>query len=362
MKELYRMRLMLFFIASNTFLNCPGQTPDELLLKNYRPVSIYKIPQSTILKASYPVIDMHSHDYPKSAEEIDKWIKTMNATGLEKVIILTSQTGKAFDSLVEKYKRYSERFELWCGFDYTGFGQPGWQQRAIEELVRCYRKGAKGVGELGDKGDGEMFSEPTPGLGIHIDNPELKPLLQKCAALKMPINIHVAEDQWMYEAPDSTNDGLMNSYKWHVKMDNPDKLGHDQLINSLENAVSENPNTIFIACHLANCCSNLKMLGNLLDKYPNLYADISARLGEIAPIPRNASAFFIKHQDKLVYGTDNLIEDKWYHLSFRILESDDEHFYAIEYFDYHWPLHGLNLPKAVLKKLYHDNAKKILKR
>ncbi len=128
---------------------------------------------------------------------------------------------------------------------------PGWQKHAVEELERCYKKGARGVGELGDKGEGELYSKPTPGKGLHIDDPQMKPLLEKCAELHMPISIHVAEDEWMYETPDSTNDGMMNAATWHVDMNKPNKLGHDALIKSLENAVRENPKTIFIACHLA---------------------------------------------------------------------------------------------------------------
>ena len=215
-----------------------------------------------------------------------------------------------------------------------------------------------GVGELGDKGEGEIYSAPVPGIGLHIDDPQMKPLLEKCAELHMPVSIHVAEDEWMYTTPDSTNDGLMNASTWHVDMNKPNKLGHDALIKTLENAVRDNPKTIFIACHLANTCSNLKVLGNLLDKYPNLYADIAARYAEIAPVPRYAAAFITKYQDRLLYGTDNSPEEKMYLTTFRILESADEHFYEMDMFNYHWPLYGLNLSKEVLEKLYEKNAKK----
>jgi predicted TIM-barrel fold metal-dependent hydrolase len=177
----------------------------------------------------------------------------------------------------------------------------------------------------------------------------------------MPVSIHVAEDEWMYEAPDSTNDGLMNAGTWHVDMNKPNKLGHDALIRSLENAVRDNPKTIFVACHLANTCSNLQQLGDLLDKYPNLYADIAARYAEISPVPRYTAAFFIKYQDRLVYGTDMGFDEKMYKTTFRILESADEHFYETDMFNYHWALYGLNLPKAVLEKLYRKNAERIMK-
>ena len=354
------MKLFITFFFSLVISNSFSQNADNLLLKNYHPVSIYKIPTANIKKAAFPVIDMHSHDYVQTQQEIDDWVKRMDKLNIKKIIILTYSTGKSFDSLVEKYSRYPTRFELWCGFNYTGYEKPGWQKHAVEELERCYKKGARGVGELGDKGEGELYSKPTPGKGLHIDDAQMKPLLEKCAALHMPISIHVAEDEWMYENVDSTNDGLMNAATWHVDINKPNKLGHDQLVKSLENAVRDNPKTTFIACHLANTCSNLKMLGDILDKYPNLYADIAARYGEIAPIPRFAAAFITKYQDRLVYGTDMGVDESMYLTTFRILESADEHFYDRDLFSYHWALYGLNLPKEVLEKLYHKNAEKIM--
>jgi predicted TIM-barrel fold metal-dependent hydrolase len=163
----------------------------------------------------------------------------------------------------------------------------------------------------------------------------------------------------MYDKPDSTNDGLMNAGTWHVDMSKPGKLGHDELLQTLSRAVRKHPRTTFIACHLANCNSDLAVLGRMLDSFPNLFADISARYGEFSPIPRYTAAFFIKYQDRLVYGTDMGMGSDMYHATFRILESADEHFYYHDQFSYHWALYGLNLPKAVLKKIYQTNAERI---
>ncbi|MEP6952229.1 MAG: amidohydrolase family protein [Ginsengibacter sp.] len=350
--------VLIFYFATVSF----SQEINNLKLKDFHPVSIYKIPQTEINKAKYPVIDFHSHDYPKSDARVDEWVSTMNETGISKTIILSYSTGAGFDSVVTKYARYRDRFEIWCGFDYTGYDKPGWQQHALAELERCYKMGAKGVGELGDKGLGEFYSLPMPGWGLHIDDPQMKPLLEKCADLHMPVSIHVAEDSWMYQNADSTNDGLMNAAKWKVDLTKKGILDHDQLVATLENAVKNNPKTIFIACHLANCCSNLNMLGALFDKYPNLFADIAARYSEIAPIPRFVHAFMEKYADRLVYGTDMGTEKDMYRITFRILETDDEHFYKQDIFDYHWPLYGLALTDATLKKIYDGNAKKILRR
>ncbi|MCW3080151.1 amidohydrolase family protein [Segetibacter sp.] len=351
---------LLLLIVLVVCLPALSQDMNDLKLKNYRPVSIYKVQQTKIERAKFPVIDFHSHDYPKSDAELDAWVKRMDQLNISKTLILSYSTGATLDSLIEKYSRYKDRFEVWCGFDYTGHEKPGWEKHAVAELERCYKKGARGVGELGDKGLGELYSKPTPGNGLHIDDPAMKPLLEKCAELKMPVSIHVAEDQWMYEKIDSTNDGLMNASTWRVDQTKKGILGHDALIKTLENAVRNNPNTTFVACHLANTNSDMSVLGRLFDLYSNLYADISARFGEFSPIPRYAKAFFEKYNDRLVYGTDMGPNNEMYYTTFRILESADEHFYDHRLFSYHWPLYGLNLNDETLQKVYGQNARKIL--
>ena len=338
-----------------------GQDVNDLKLKDYRPRSVYKIPETTISKAKFPVIDAHSHPYPETKEEVDQWVKNMDEMGIQKTVILTMQTGAKFDSLVKAYSKYPGRFELWCGLDYTGYDTPEWPKHALAELERCYKEGAKGVGELGDKGLGMFYSKPAPANGMHIDDPRMKPLLEKCAELNMPISIHVADPYWMYLPMDSTNDGLMNAYDWKIDLTKPDILDHQQLINTLENAVRENPKTTFIACHLANCSYDPEILGKLLDKYPNLYADISARYAETATIPRYMRSFYIKYQDRLLYGTDMGFDTDMYKITFRILETTDEHFYATDLFGYHWSYSGFDLPDEVLKKVYSENFKKLIK-
>ncbi|HPG38950.1 MAG TPA: amidohydrolase family protein [bacterium] len=351
------LTVALYIITGLPVVN--AQTPPEkLLLKDYRPVSIYKVPVTIIQKAKYPVIDMHSHPYAETKEQIAQWVKTMDQVGIEKVIIHSMATGAKFDSIYAEYAKYPGRFEVWCGFDYTGYDKPGFGPAAVKELERCFKAGATGVGELGDKGKG-MFYCDVKAWGMHLDDPRMDLLLEKCADLKMPINIHIADPIWMYEKMDSTNDGLMNAYEW--RLDNqPDIIGHAGMINILENAVKRHPRTTFIACHFANCSYNLDRLGAMLDKYPNLYADISARYAETAPIPRFVARFYDKYQDRLVYGTDMGFDKSMYQITFRILESTDEHFYETNQFGYHWALNGFGLPEPILHKVYRQNALRIL--
>jgi predicted TIM-barrel fold metal-dependent hydrolase len=332
--------------------------PETLLLKDFQPKSVYNVPHTTIDKARYPVIDMHTHDYAKTPEQVAEWIRVMDESGVEKAIVLTMAVGKEFDAVYAKYAKYPDRFEVWCGFDYTGYDKPDFGPAAVKELERCYKVGARGVGELGDKGKGLFYCRPKA-WGMHLDDPRMDPLLDKCAELRMPVNIHVADPYWMYLPMDATNDGLMNAYTW--RLDNqPGIVGHEGMVEILERAVKRHPKTIFVACHFANCSYDLNKIGRLFDKYPNLYADISARFAETAAIPRFTARFYEKYQDRLVYGTDMRFSTKIYRLTFRILESEDEHFYAWDCFSYHWPLYGFGLDEKVLKQVYRENALKII--
>ena len=339
------------------------ETPETLLLKDYKPKSIYKIPATEIKKAKYPVIDMHAHAYVRTPEELDNWMKVMRETGVEKVIILSNAHGAEFDSVMTLYSRYPEHFEVWCGFDYTGYEQPSFGPAAVQELERCYQKGARGVGEIGDKGRGLFYCDPKA-WGMHLDDARMDPLLQKCAELGMPVNMHVGYGSWFAEEMDETNDGLMLAWIYRVEI-TPGIVSPEGMIDIFERTLKKHPNTTFIGAHLITKVDFTKV-GRLLDRYPNLYIDNSASCAEIATIPRTSASFFEKYQDRIVYGTDWIPVPEMNRISFRILETLDEHFYATGYLGlplslgYHWPMYGLGLSDVTLLKVYRENALKIL--
>jgi uncharacterized protein len=349
--------------ASRPAVRQPGaksSSPETLLLKDYRPKSIYKIPVNAVPKAKYPVIDMHSHPYAKTAQEIEEWVRNMDEVGIEKTIILTMATGAGFDEINRKYSKFPQRFELWCGLDFSGYDKPGFGPAAIKELERCRQAGARGVGEIHDKGKG-LRSGKSNAPGMHPDDTRMDALWDECGALGMYVSLHVADPIWMYQKMDRHNDGLMNAYYW--RLDNqPGIVDLSGMIDILERTLARHRNTTFIACHFANLDYDLSRLGEVLERNPNLYADISARYAETAPIPRFASQFYAQHADRLVYGTDMGFDKPMYRITFRILESLDEHFYEIEQFSYHWSLNGFGLDDAILKQVYHGNAAKLLAR
>lgn len=345
----------------------PG-SPENFKLKDFRPVSVFKTPVHHVARARYPVIDAHAHAWQEDTN-IHEWVSLMDAANIEKSIILSFETGAAFDYLMERYAVFPKRFSVWCGFDYTGYddAKSNWTEHAIEELKRCRQKGAGGVGELGDKGLGEYYSSPVPGIGMHLDDARMDPLLEACGKLDMPVSVHVADPIWMYLPMDIHNDGMMNAYNWRIE-GREGKLDHAQLLKSFERAVDKHPKTLFIGCHFANCTHDLQEVGRLLDQYDNLHVDLTSRLKEVCTVPRYARAFIEKYQDRIFFGSDlgydpsNTMDfaKRLYETTFRLLETADEHIYEHSLFKYHWPLYGLELPDKVLQKIYRDNTLRLI--
>jgi predicted TIM-barrel fold metal-dependent hydrolase len=344
----------------------PETSPDKLLLKDYRPRSIYKVPKTEVTKAKYPAVDVHFHaEWVRSPEHLDEMVKLMDEAGIEKAVtFIRTGVPEKFSTTSQAFSKYPDRFALWCGFDLSGCDQPGFGPNAVKALEECHRRGALGVGEIGDKGTG-LWGAPK-GSGLHVDDPRLDPLYDRCARLGMPINMHVSDPIWAYEPMDNTNDGLMNCYKWRITV-GPGVLGHDALIATLDRAVQKHPRTTFIACHIANLEYDLTRLGQMLDRHPNLYVDLGARFAEMSPIARCAAQFIGRYPDRVLYGTDMAYTRPMFRTTFRILETLDEHFYEWDpelqtttgAFAYHWPLYGLGLPDDILKKVYGANARRI---
>ncbi len=352
--------------------------PDQLLLKDYRPNSVYRIPVTDIKKAKFPIVDVHHHARVKSTQDVEAMLKTMDAVGVETTVAF-SGTGAAFDESYRLYSKYPKRFQVWCGLNMADVDQPGFGPATVKELERCHKAGAVGVGEITDKGMGigGQFGGPPnwqgtrpPGgggsgprggpakKGLHPDDPRMDPVWQKCSELGLPINLHMSDPYWSYLPQDKHNDGLMNGFSW--RLDNkPGIMGHDDLIKSLEATLKRHPKTVFIACHLANLDYDLARLSQILDHNTNLYVDISARFAETAAIPRFAAQFLRKYAGRVTYGTDMPYNQAIFSTTFRIMESQDEHFYEQDLFfnfNYHWPMHGFGLPDDVLKKVYRETA------
>ena len=329
---------------------------DTILLKDYAPRSSVVAPVSFISKARYPAIDAHSHNYARTPEEVIEWVKTMDEAGIEMTVVLTAATGAKFDSLVEMYLNpYPGRFQLYCGMDMTNIDKPDYPQWAAAELVRCYNKGARGVGEWIDKGLGYMGnSESGHDKSLHPDDSRLDPFWEKCAELKLPVSFHMADHPSCWKPLDVYQERSPD-YQ-HFNRYGKDGLTYEELLAVRNRTLEKHPKTTFIACHLANQGNDLPALGKLLDMYPNLYLDISARDYEIGRMPRATLKFFTKYSSRVLFGTDMGMEKSIYQAWWRLLESEDEFMVGRMW----WRYYGLGLPSPVLKSLYRENARRIL--
>jgi predicted TIM-barrel fold metal-dependent hydrolase len=339
----------------------PGVDPrpgpmDQILLKNYAPKSSVVAEVTFVPKARYPAIDAHTHIEAKTPDEVAEWVKTMDEVGIETSVVLTGATGAEFDKLAELYlKPYPGRFLLFCGMDKANIDKPDYPKRVVAELVRCYKKGARGVGEWTDKGLGYTIdSTISPDKRLHPDDKRLDAFWEKCAELNMPVSFHIADHPSNWNPLDVYQERTPD-YQ-HFNQYNRDGLSYEELLNTRNRTLEKHPKTIFIACHLANEGNDLKRLGDVLDRYPNLYLDISARDYEVGRTPRAALKFLSKYSDRVLFGTDMGRQKSMYQAWWRLLESEDEFMVGRIW----WRYYGLGLPAPVLEDLYRTNARKIL--
>ena len=330
---------------------------DSILLKDYAPESSLVVHESRVAKARFPVIDVHAHtdqSQIRTAADVDAWIRTMDDVGVESTIVFTGATGTEFDRQAELFSRYPKRFQLWCSLDTNDPESHDYPQRAVRELERCYRKGARGVGEITDKGSGIQRAALPRAKRLHFDDPRLDPVWEKCAELKLPINVHIADHPscWRPLGPHQERTPDFQHFNQYGK----DVLSYEELLATRGRLLAKHPRTTVIACHLGNQGNDLTALGAVLDRYPNLYVDIAARDYEIGREPRSAAKFLARYADRVLFGTDMERDAAMYRGWWRLLETADEYIPGRIW----WRYYGLELPGPVLESLYRGNARRIL--
>jgi uncharacterized protein len=331
---------------------------DSILLKDYSPASSLKVLETQVAKARFSAIDVHAHVYAETPQDVSDWVRTMDETGLERTIVLTGATGPEFDRLVELYlKPYPNRFQLYCGIDTRDLNAADFSARAVRELVRCYEKGARGVGEVSDKGWGIGGSGKSPlprAQRLHPDDARLDAFWEKCAELGLPVNLHIADHPscWQPLGPNQERTGDFQTFNLHGK----DVPSYDELLSMRDRMLERHPKTKVITCHLSNQGNDLEALAKVMDRYPNLTLDISARDYELGRQPRAAVKFLQKYSERVLFGTDmgrdKIVYTGWW----RLLESADEFIPGRVW----WRYYGLELPPELLEKLYRTNALRIL--
>jgi len=340
---------------------------DTLLLKDYHPHSNLVTPVTKIRGAKFPAFDAHCHGIrhgiggKPTPEEIDHWAELLVELNVKKSVVLTGAVGDEFKEQVDLYSKHPDMFDLWCGLAVGNLKIPKRDipERMTKELENCVVAGAKGVGELGDKGDGCWGGKATT-CGIHYNDPRFDMVFAKCAELGIPVSLHMGDPVWTYQKIDGVNEALFKALRYSTY--GTGLPGWEEISRWRDEVLHRNPRTTFILCHLANMEHDLASVGKLLDAFPNAYADISARFRDLARQPRFAKAFIVKYQDRLTYGTDQVVNKDMYLGTFRILETADEYFTPMDGRELLWMAYGLDLPDNVLKKLYYEVAEKIMSR
>jgi uncharacterized protein len=337
----------------------PGVRPtpgpmDAIAARDYAPLDSLVLVENTVNKARFPAIDVHAHNNARTPEDLAAWVRTMDEVGIETTVLLTGATGESFDRLAELYSTYANRFQVFCGVLTTDIDQPDYPQRAAAELERCYRKGARGVGELSDKGMGFGGGQLPRPKRLHGDDPRLDLFFRKCAELAIPVIAHIADHPSCWKPLDLYQE--RSPQYQHFNLYGKDVPTHAELIASRDRMVAKHSKTTFISCHLGNQGHDLGTLSKALDKYPNLFLDISARDYEVGRTPRAAAKFLTKYQDRVLFGTDMGREQSMYRAWWRLFETADEFMPGRIW----WRYYGLELPARVLEALYRGNAKRLL--
>jgi uncharacterized protein len=355
------MRTLPISIAAAALAFCiwGAQRPspmDSVVVKDWKPDSSLVVPVTTVAKPRFAVIDAHSHTYARNPQEIAAWVRTMDETGVETTVVLSGATGKQFDTLVEQYlKPYPGRFQLYCGMDTTNIDAPDYPARAAAELERCYKAGARGVGEISDKGSGlTKGPQLARDKRLHPDDARLDAFWKKCAELKLPVNLHMADHPSAWRPPDAHQERTPNYQDYNQY--GADVPSYNELLALRDRTLARHPHTLFICCHLGNQGNDLASVAKLLDKFPNLYVDISARAYEVGRQPRFAAKFLERYKDRVLFGTDQGLEKRMYLAWWRLFETTDEYMEG----DTGWRLYSLDLPASVLEPLYRGNAKRLL--
>ena len=334
-----------------------------LLLRDFHPVSMLHAPAHNVDKAKYYVIDVHNH--VNDAQGIDEHmppervIQIMDNTNVKTVVILTGMWGDKLQHVIdEMVKPHPGRFIVFSQIDFSKIDDPNFSQEMVTQLDDSVRRGSRGLKQLKDLG---LVDRDKSGKLIAIDDPRLDPIWEEAGRLGIPVSIHTSDPEAFFHPVDNTNERyeeLTGHPDWSFY--GPQFPSKEELLAQRDRMFAKHPHTNFVALHVANWPENLDYVSNLLDKLPNVMIEFGAREAELGRQPKRAREFFIKYQDRIMFGTDNGMDEAMYRNHFRWLETSDE------YFDYwgapgqgRWKISGMGLPDSVLEKIYHTNAERL---
>lgn len=332
----------------------------DLKLVDWKPVSQLKTKETRIEKAKYPVIDIHNH--LGKLENTARYLEEMDKAGVWKCVSLDA------NSKDDRYKEHlkvsqsiaADRFLLFFRPDFSRIDEPNFGENEAKRLQEAVRMGCRGLKISKTLGLGY---KDKSGKFITVDDPRIDPIWKKCAELGIPVEIHVTDPKAFFTPIDQYNeryDELCMNPEWSFYGQGyPAK---DSVLAARNRVIARHPRTIFIGAHFGNMPEELETVAQWLDAWPNFYVDIDARISELGRQPYSARRFFIKYQDRILFGTDTPCNSEAYRLYFRFLETDDEYIdpTPAHKLQGRWMIYGLYLPDVVLEKIYNKNALKIL--
>jgi predicted TIM-barrel fold metal-dependent hydrolase len=353
-------------------------TADALRLADFRPRSSLRTAVHEVRRPKFPVIDAHNHlgqpfggDWAtRSPAEL---IATLDESGVEMLVDLDGGQGDGLSAEIERWQSaFPDRVAVFAGLDYTSWGaDPAFGETEAARLKDAAARGARGLKVWKLLG---LRARDPAGRLVAVDDLRLDSVWAAAAELDLPVVIHIADPIAFFEPLDPTNERweeLKAHPDWHFWPTRPareaDAAGFppfDELLAAFGRLIARHPQTTFIGAHVGCAAEDLSLVGRLLDENPNLNIDIAARLGELGRQPYSARAFFLRYADRIVFGVDMAPDPDIYAVHYRFLETLDESFdYGTEPVpgQGRWQIHGIGLPDDVLRKVYRDNARRILR-
>ncbi len=328
-------------------------------IREYSPKSSLVVPEHPTTRAKYPFIDVHNHQrFPMEDARLSKLVSDMDSLNLRIMVNLSGGFGERLKNAVDFARKAAPgRFAVFANLDFSNIDDPDYGKRAAAQLELDVKNGAAGLKFFKNFG---MDLKDTKGERIHIDDPRFDPVFETCARLKIPVLIHTADPKQFWQPVDKFNERWLELNEIPGRRRPPERNAPwETLIAEQHNLFRRHKRTIFINAHLGWLGGDLAQLGRLMDECPNMYTEIGAVLAELGRQPRFAHAWFVKYQDRVLFGKDSWNPTE-YHTYFRVLETADE------YFDYYrkrhafWQMYGLDLTDDVLRKLYFKNALRII--
>jgi len=343
----------------------PGQcrTPEfpPPSIVDYHPKSTLVTGTHLVPKAKYPVVDLHGHPQQllNTPQGLNDLVSAMDTLNLRVMIAADTLSGDRLKTAMTNIAAspHKDRFRVFTGISFANVG-PGWAERAIAQLEADLKAGAIGVGEI-SKSFGLRTRKPD-GSRLRVDDPELDPIWDACARLNIPVFIHTAEPQEFFQQPDFTNERWLELSLYGDRRNyQPGQVTFEQLMTERDNVFRKHPKTKFVAAHFGWHANDLARASKMLDEFPNVVTEVGAILYDLGRQPRAAHDFFVKYQDRILFGKDAW-EPTEYPYYWRVFETKDEYFDYYRSYHAFWKLYGLDLPDVVLKKVYYQNALKLL--